>query len=67
MKTYLLVDAETREPIGEYVAGEANTLQVGTHIVSEVNGNPRKWEILATVEGDVETPPTALVRPAAAT
>ena len=63
VKTYLLVDAETREPMCEYVTGDDNTLQAGTHIASESSGDARTWEILANVEGDDERP-VALVRPA---
>ena len=65
MKTYHLIEAETREPIGDYDASDAGTLQVGSHIVTEMaGGTPQTWEVLATLENDDEEP-IALVREAA--
>jgi hypothetical protein len=64
MKTYLLMDAETREPVGEHEVGDDNTLQVGAHIVLEAPGEDSStWEVLGTVDEDER--PVALVRPAA--
>jgi hypothetical protein len=62
---YRLIEAETREPIGDYDASDASTLQVGSQIVIEMaGGTPQTWEVLATFEDDDEGP-IALVRPAA--
>jgi hypothetical protein len=65
VKTYLLIDAETREPLGEHTVSDTTTLQAGSRIVQEVSGEqPQTWEVLGTLDGEDEQP-TAFVRPAA--